>query len=154
LKPDVPVLVEAESSRIGRLNLPSQLFKAMQAAPRIEITATIAERASYLARTYAGAVADADGFCVKLDRLIGLRGRAQVESWQAGVRAGDFPNVAASLIKAHYDPAYANVRASALDRIVVSIDAARLDAEGLDSLAQRVARAVKPALEAGRPALA
>ena len=41
LDPSRPVVVEAESSRIGRINLPPQLFAAMKAAQRVEVVAPL-----------------------------------------------------------------------------------------------------------------
>ena len=52
LDPARPVVVEAESSRIGRLTLPPAIWRAMGAAPRITLEAPVPERARYLVETY------------------------------------------------------------------------------------------------------
>jgi len=44
--PDKPVVLEAESSKIGRLSLPPSLWTAMCAAPRIMVTASLQTRAA------------------------------------------------------------------------------------------------------------
>ena len=59
LDPARPVVVEAESSKIGDCRLPPELWKAMVAAPRVAIAAPLAARAGYLARAYADLIADA-----------------------------------------------------------------------------------------------
>ena len=59
LDPARPVVVEAESSRIGDLILPRAVWKALCAAPRLRIEAPLAARAAYTAQAYADAVADA-----------------------------------------------------------------------------------------------
>ena len=50
---------------------------------------------------------DPEFFCQRLDALVQLRGRAQVEAWQAQVRAGEVEAVVRELLARHYDPGYA-----------------------------------------------
>lgn len=139
LDPLRPVLVEAESSRIGRLNLPPRLFAAMRDAPRIEITAPLGARARYLIRAYPEAAADPEAFAARLERLVALRGRAQIEQWQKAVRAGALEDVAASLIETHYDPRYAKVRARVGGQIAATARAETLDDAGIGALVDEVA---------------
>jgi len=47
LDPAQPVLVEAESSKIGARVIPPSLWAAMKIAPRIEVTASVAARTAY-----------------------------------------------------------------------------------------------------------
>ncbi|MBT8477242.1 MAG: tRNA 2-selenouridine(34) synthase MnmH, partial [Alphaproteobacteria bacterium] len=51
--PARPVVIEAESSKIGDLLVPPSLWKAMAVAPRIEVAAPLGARAEYLTRAYA-----------------------------------------------------------------------------------------------------
>ena len=53
LDPERPVVVEAESSKIGEVALPPALWNAMKSSPIIEVTAPLDARAHYLARAYA-----------------------------------------------------------------------------------------------------
>ena len=142
LDPTRPVVVEAESSRIGALNVAPKLFEAMRAAPRIVVSAPVAARAEFLARTYADGSVDREEFVDRLGRLVDLCGHAQVQAWKDGVLAGHFKEVAASLIEVHYDPRYQKVRERIGAGSVASFEAGRLDDAGLDSLADQVAEAV------------
>ncbi|MBT8414450.1 MAG: tRNA 2-selenouridine(34) synthase MnmH [Boseongicola sp.] len=148
LDPTLPVVVEAESSRIGALNVTPKLFEAMRAAPRIVISAPVSARAAFLARTYGDGSVDRVEFVDRLGRLVDLRGAAQVEAWKAGVMAGEFEAVAASLIELHYDPRYAKVRERIGAEAVTSFSADTLDEAGLETLADQVAAAVKALPEA------
>jgi tRNA 2-selenouridine synthase len=114
LDPARPVIVEAESSKIGdRMNPPS-LWRAMLAAPRIEITAPTFERARYLVRAYADIVANGPALDAALTRLPLHPGRKRLEDWGRLTEAGDFVGLAEALMELHYDPAYA--RSSRQDR--------------------------------------
>ena len=137
-----PVLVEAESSKIGRLGLPKSLWQAMCAAPRIEIEAPVAARADYLVRAYADLVEDAALLEDRLEALRPLRGGEQVAQWKAQAQARELPTLAEGLITAHYDPAYARSRARSLERIKATVTANELDESGLDRLAAQVSEAL------------
>jgi tRNA 2-selenouridine synthase len=74
LDPARPVLVEAESARIGEVRLPPALWAAMKGSPRIVVEAPVEARARFLAREYADLAADvlrADG---AVERSAGFRG--------------------------------------------------------------------------------
>ena len=107
LDPDRPVLVEAESSKIGERMVPPVLWKAMRGAPRIAVAADPAVRAAYLTRAYADLTADPAELCARLRSLIPLQGRARVEAWCAMAEEGRHEALAAALIAEHYDPRYA-----------------------------------------------
>ena len=102
-----PVLVEAESSKVGQIVLPPALFKAMRAAPRIRIEADLAVRARYLARAYADVTADPAELAARLDALRPIQGREAVERWHAMAAARDFEALAGELMERHYDARYA-----------------------------------------------
>lgn len=139
LDPAVPVIIEAESSKIGRLNLPPALFAAMRAAPRVEICAPRAARAAFLARTYG---VSAGTLVERLDRLKRLRGAEKVRVWIDQIQSGALQEAADSLIADHYDPAYARSRARVGGNCVARVESDTLDAAGLDRLARGVAEAV------------
>lgn len=142
LDPARPVVVEAESSRIGRLNLPPRLFAAMKAAPRIEIAAPVDARARYLTRAYADLVADGGALDERLDRLVRIQGRERVAAWQALAAAGRHEELAGELIRLHYDPRYAKVRERVGAGVLDVVEAPSLDPAGVADLADRIARMV------------
>jgi tRNA 2-selenouridine synthase len=107
LDPARPVVVEAESSKVGDLNLPPGLWKAMSAAPRIVLAAPAADRARYLVEAYGDIVRDPARLADILQRLPPHHGREQQGLWRDLAAAQDHVALAASLIEAHYDPGYA-----------------------------------------------
>lgn len=142
LDPARPVLVEAESSRIGRLNLPPALWAAMCAAPRIDVSAPVAARAAYLTRAYADVLADRARLAGLLDPLRPHRGHAAVDRWQAMLRAGADLDLATALIVEHYDPAYATSRAGHGAAVLARADGGDLGQAALEHAADRIAAAV------------
>jgi len=139
LDPARPLVVEAESSRIGARILPPRLWEAMKAAPRIEISAPVAARAAFLQEAYADMIDAPDRLARALEPLRRYRGHAVVDAWQAMLAGGDFAGLARALIEDHYDAAYTRSRAGHAPRHLARLSADRLDAAGRDDLADRVA---------------
>ncbi|TMV12908.1 tRNA 2-selenouridine(34) synthase MnmH [Arenibacterium halophilum] len=109
--PARPVLVEAESSKIGERILPPALWEPMKRAPRIEIVAPIEARARYLAREYADVLSAGEDLRHRLSFLREVRGRAVVEGWATLSRSGEHEALTRALMEQHYDPAYDKARA-------------------------------------------
>ncbi len=133
-----PVVVEAESSRIGALNLPRAVWAALIAAPRIRIEVPLAERARFTAATYDEITADPAAAEAALDRMARLHSREVLEGWRAMARARDWAGLAEALMRAHYDPRYARHRSrhAAAERAVLAVP--RLDTAGLAEAAARI----------------
>lgn len=142
LDPARPVVVEAESSKVGNCRLPAPLWKAMIAAPRVAIAAPRAARAAYLTRAYADLVADPARLAGVIALLRPLHAAEVIESWQAQAATGDFAALAESLMERHYDPRYEKHRARMeVPFAEVAVDS--LAPGSLPALAARVAAAVK-----------
>ncbi len=140
LDPSRPVLVEAESSKVGERVVPPGLWAAMRAASRIAIRAPLAVRAAYLARTYDGFDVDPDRLDRTLAAMVRLQGHERVARWRAMAAAGARADLAAELMAHHYDPRYARQRARDAGETLASIEAARLDPEEIAAIGARVAR--------------
>lgn len=142
IDPARPVVVEAESAKVGARSVPPSLWKAMLAAPRVTIAAPRAARAAYLARAYADLAADRAGFAAVLDDLRPYQPRERVDGWHALLDAGLLELLAAELMEHHYDPRYARSRARSVgdrDRVV---PAESLTPDALPDLAARIAAQV------------
>jgi tRNA 2-selenouridine synthase len=73
LDPARPVFVEAESRKIGRLQVPDALLAAIRGAPGLRIEAPLAARVEFLLRDYDYAVADPAWLVERLGHLRGLQ---------------------------------------------------------------------------------
>ncbi len=141
--PGRPVLIEAESSKVGERILPPALWAAMRDAPRVVVEAPVEDRAAYLARAYADALADRQRFRAALERLVRFHGRDLVTGWCALYEAGAFTDLASELVVTHYDPRYAKSRARGEGRVLARATANRLDDAGIEALADAVEGALR-----------
>ncbi|WP_413816223.1 tRNA 2-selenouridine(34) synthase MnmH [Palleronia sp. THAF1] len=139
LDPARPVLVEAESSKVGERVVPPSLWAAMRAARRITVEAEPDVRAAYLTRAYADIVADPDRLDAVLVSLTRLQGHDRIQAWRGLAREGRVQDLAADLMRQHYDPRYAKQRDRDETGRVGTIRAERLDDAEIEALGARVA---------------
>jgi tRNA 2-selenouridine synthase len=138
LDPARPVVVEAESAKIGNVALPSRLWRAMVDAPRVAISAPLGARAAYLVRAYADMVDDRERLEAVVASLRQVHAGEVIAGWQAMVAVGDDLGLATGLMAAHYDPRYAKHRAR-MGAAVTVVEADGLDEADVERLAGQVA---------------
>jgi tRNA 2-selenouridine synthase len=139
LDPTRPVVVEAESSKVGGINLPPRLWEAMCAAPRLVLDVPRAARARFLVRTYRDL--GLDETAKRLAQLHRLHGAAQLSAWQQMLDARNFEALAMSLMEEHYDPLYRRGRKDYSGQRL-ALDETALDLEQMDATVQWVSAAL------------
>ncbi len=138
LDPARPVVVEAESAKVGDLAVPAPLWKAIATAPRVALEVPRAARAAYLTRAYADVTADTARLDAILNRLRPWHPADRIEDWLAMARANSFATLAEDLMLHHYDPRYQRHR-SRMDVLVTDLAAESLAPEALPHLARKLA---------------
>ena len=135
-----PVLVEAESSRIGAVTVPKSMWQAICAAPRLRLEVPVAARAVYTAATYDDMVDDPARVEAIVSALAPLHPAERIADWQAAVAARDWRGLACGLLRDHYDPRYLKhrLRYAEREKAVVALDNLR----DLDAAAGRVEAAL------------
>lgn len=106
LDPSRPVLIEAESNRIGAIRLPPMVWQAMCRARRVEIRAPLAARVAFSLRCYSEFCNDPALLAVVFEGLRPFHPAARVAQWQALAAQREFAPLVGSLILHHYDPRY------------------------------------------------
>lgn len=103
------VFVEAESRKIGDLQLPEPLLQAIGASECVRVEASIEDRVDFLCEDYAALFAAPDEFKRLLACLVPMHGHQVVAHWLELIDAGDTASRAVlfrELVEHHYDPAY------------------------------------------------
>ncbi len=142
LDPARPVVVEAESSKIGELLVPPSVWTAMRGAKRIRVAAPLDARARYLARAYADLTAEPEALAGTIRQLVPYQGREQVEAWLQMAAEGAFAPLAGELMRVHYDPRYSKWRGKHDHDELAVIEAPDLEDADLDRAADRIAEVV------------
>jgi tRNA 2-selenouridine synthase len=142
LDPARPVVVEAESSKIGDRMIPPAVWRAMQAAPRIEIVAPRAARARYLVEAYADIITDPGRLEAAFAGLPVQASPARLETWRRLIQTGEFVALAETLMELHYDPAYARARRKAGRAALARIEVRDLDQAAQSRVADQIVQLV------------
>ncbi|MEX6634426.1 tRNA 2-selenouridine(34) synthase MnmH [Hyphococcus lacteus] len=134
-----PILVEAESNRIGRCEIPKRIWTAMRAAPRVTLTAPIASRAEYLLTAYADIIVDDLIVQDAISRLRAFHSKETLAKWQAMAEVGAYRDLAAELMRVHYDPLYSRGRKKDAPVTLAHIALPDLSGATIETVAKEIA---------------
>ena len=138
LDPQRPVILEAESSKVGSCIVPPSVWQAMKGAPRIRITAPVEERAAYLTEAYADLWENPEGLKDGIQALQDLHSAEVITSWRSLTATGQFMAFTEDLMVRHYDPRYGKAKQS----VALELHSDSLKPQGLDLLAARIESAI------------
>ncbi len=122
LDPTRSVVVEAESSRIGRVTLPASIWKAMSASPVVLLERSLEDRVARILTDYADTATDPQAIRAVLERMPRHHSKARKAEWLDMVAEGRLADFVRAVIEEHYDPAYASSRRSVADGPAVAAD--------------------------------
>ena len=143
-----PWFVEAESRKVGDAIVPDALWRAMRAAPVVELTAQTPTRVRVLVEDYLSSPGAADEIAERLPFLERRLGAAWTGRLTALHALGAYDEIAALLLEHYYDPLY---RHSGRDLAPPCLEIAREEptrVERLLELRQRLRAASAPAAAA------
>src|SRR6266513_2133327 len=106
LDPSRPVFVEAESKKIGQLQVPAQLLARMREGECLRIEVPLPERVRFLIEEYRHLLEEPAALKEKLQCLTSRYGRAVIGRWLAQIDSGAWGELVADLLLTHYDPSY------------------------------------------------
>ncbi len=138
LDPARPMIVEAESSKIGDRMVPPSLWRAMRLAPQLELAAPVEVRARYLVRAYGDLITDQERFEAALARLPPNISKNQLKAWRSLFEVGDFISLAQDIVADHYDPAYARSRRKGGHTLVGVVKMATMEPDDQDAAADAI----------------
>ncbi len=104
--PAKPLYAEAESKKVGSVQVPTALIERMRRSPCLRIEIGTALRIALLKDEYAHFLAAPRALDERLDCLVDLHGHARVAEWKALSAQGAWDVLVEKLLLEHYDPAY------------------------------------------------
>jgi tRNA 2-selenouridine synthase len=144
--PDRVVYVEAESKKIGQLQVPDALLACMRASPCVLVEAPLAERVAFLVKEYGHFLGDPKDLKAKLDCLAALHGRQTIARWMRQVEQGQWDELVADLLENHYDPAYRRATLRNFEHLASAqvLRPARLDSDAIENMAAQLIAGPRP----------
>lgn len=104
--PARPVYVEAESRKIGRMQVPEALLESFRAGTCLQVAAPIPARVEFLLGDYDYFLADPEWLKRRLEALRGLQSNETLLHWYGLIDAGRWTELVTELLERHYDPLY------------------------------------------------
>jgi tRNA 2-selenouridine synthase len=101
-----PVFVEAESRKVGNVQVPGALITAMRASACVIVQASTPVRSALLLERYAHFLDEEALLASRLHALTSHYGRATIERWCALAQRRCHAELVTELLEQHYDPAY------------------------------------------------
>jgi tRNA 2-selenouridine synthase len=137
---DQPAYVEAESRKIGALQVPDALLESMRASPCLRIEASDAARVAFLIGDYDYFLTDPTSLKAKLDCLHELQSGETLSRWNELIDARDWPALVGELLALHYDPLYRRSQGRNYVRFAEAprFEASDLSPTGLEKLARKI----------------
>ena len=127
-----PVFVEAESKKIGQIQVPEALMERMRSSRCLSLDTDAATRVTLLLEEYQHFLKDREALNAQLDCLVPLHGRERINEWKALAAAGKWREFVERLLVQHYDPAY---RRSSTKNYAQLADAPSVRIKSVDDLA-------------------
>jgi len=106
LDPRRPVYVEAESRRIGAIQLPDALLQRMHDGETIILRTPLSERIALLKSEYRHFLQSPALLLDRLRPLVEFHGKAAFARWETLAASGDWDALIGELLESHYDPLY------------------------------------------------
>lgn len=106
LNPERPVWVEAESKKIGNVQLPDALLDTMRKGTTYQVDADMAQRVLLWREDYRHFEEDPPGMIERLVFLRPLIGGEEFKAWEDLAAEKRMPELFERLMRKHYDPAY------------------------------------------------
>lgn len=104
--PARPVFVEAESKKIGQLQVPARLLERMREGECVRLEVPAMERVRFLIEEYRHFLEEPAALKEKLQCLTSRYGHAVIDRWIAQTDSRAWGELVADLLVTHYDPSY------------------------------------------------
>lgn len=136
-----PVYIEAESAKIGRLNVPNPLWQKMKASPVIEIHSPLQSRADHLLDEYREWLGDLPRIERTIDRLKGFHSKERLIQWKELAQQSRWKELIEALLDEHYDRRYRpNQESTHFERPFERADLLEHDAGSLQTCAETIVK--------------
>lgn len=139
LDPSRRIWIEDESKKIGNVQLPEALHSAIQFAPRLEVTADMAQRVLLWREDYPNLAADPVQMVSTLAAIRPLVGGEEYAAWQTLALESKVDELFERVMVKHYDPCYARTakRSHSPQASTIQLHLADMSTAGLQAAAQR-----------------
>ena len=121
------IWVEAESIKVGKLNIPSLIWKSMPLGKNIKLISSLDERVNYILKDYKYFTSNPNLMSEALRVLKQIIPKEDFQNIELSLKKKDFFELVRSLIVYHYDKAYKKTRAENHSNIFKEIELKKIN---------------------------
>ena len=121
------IWVEAESIKVGKLNIPSLIWKSMPLGKNIKLISSLDERVNYILKDYKYFTSNPNLMSEALKVLKQIIPKEDFQNIELSLKKKDFFELVRSLIVYHYDKAYKKTRAENHSNIFKEIELKKIN---------------------------
>jgi tRNA 2-selenouridine synthase len=137
-----PIVVEAESRKIGQRVVPPALWSAMSGAQWIEVRADPGPRARFLVETYADVIAEPGALQTALQLLTPFHKKECIANWRQLAADQKYQRLAEELMRDHYDPLYRRSQKRRNGEPIEKLSIDEIDETELDRAAEKILKKI------------
>ena len=128
------IWVEAESIKVGKLNIPSLIWKSMPLGRNIKLTSSLEERVKYILKDYKYFTSNPNLMNEALRVLKKIIPKEDFQSIELSLKKKDYFKLVRSLIVYHYDKAYKKTRAENHSNIFKEIELKKINLTNIQKI--------------------
>ena len=128
------IWVEAESIKVGKLNIPSLIWKSMPLGINIKLTSSLEERVKYILKDYKYFTSNPNLMNEALRVLKQIIPKEDFQSIEISLKKKDYVKLVRSLIVYHYDKAYKKTRAENHSNIFKEIELKKINLSNIKKI--------------------
>jgi len=134
------VYVEAESKKIGLLQVPDTLIHRMRQSPCVQINASLDARIDYLMSDYPYMMNDPQRLIEKISCLKEIQGQEKIQYWIELIEKKDWHTLIHALLEQHYDVLYKKSQSGNYQgyQTATVIDTNSLDPSAIELIAKQI----------------
>ena len=121
------IWVEAESIKVGKLNIPSLIWKFMPSGKNIKLISSLDERVNYILKDYKYFTSNPNLMSEALKVLKQIIPKVDFQNIELSLKKKDYFELVRSLIVYHYDKAYKKTRAENHSNIFKEIELKKIN---------------------------
>ena len=125
------IWVEAESIKVGKLNIPSLIWKSMPLGKNIKLVSSLDERINYILNDYKYFTSNPDLMIEALRVLKKIIPKEDYKNIELSLKKKDYYELVKSLIIHHYDKAYKKTRAENHSDISAEINLEKINLKNI-----------------------
>tara|TARA_A100001011_G_scaffold3711_1_gene4280 strand:+ start:897 stop:1937 length:1041 start_codon:yes stop_codon:yes gene_type:complete len=125
------IWVEAESIKVGKLNIPSLIWKSMPLGKNIKLVCSLDERINYILNDYKYFTLNPDLMSEALRVLKKIIPKENFKKIELSLKKKDYYELVKSLIVYHYDKAYKKTRAESHSNIYTEINLEKINLKNI-----------------------